>query len=1006
MKKIFISYRRDDATSVAHMIHEFIARRFRTENVFFDLTGIKPGDNWRDRITDALEECGVFVEIIGSQWLEPRDQKTGHRVRRLDNPHDVLRFEIETAIAKSIPIIPVLVDRAEFPGEDEVPASIRPLFKAQAHILNPEQGEYETRIEKLLVRIEEFVALAPHEEPQRSFDDRIETIADSLPTPLAKIAECAWLEPDRRTIHLNRLFMEGLRLLSLVALHDTIASGCFGSGQANPNASLHLISRDMTLNDWYTILRNSIQDKRADTVTLIAPEIQDWAENSEIAALIEDMLKPRGAWRYDDEPGRYTSMESPRVLESNILKLFGDFLFFKRYIFVSVTSPPSSMDNTFSCRILRGFDLTNKEVSLVVSDEADWNPRAQELYLLDIDERQCLSLEPALWFGLGYESDQVGGLCKLHLEEGEAHILHVEAFRSHDRLLLLDSQWQQRVGNAAVPRLPGNPPMICRPANLGKALSGWLGSDRVAEAWGIHAAGRKKVAIIEDAFDETAWQQLKAIANPPRNLDSIADKFRLENPPFRVGELVDIYRGVEKGQESISSLAFHILRPEVQDDKEVTRWFVDRYNNWRRVSHKSVNSPYAASAVDDRDTPPFIITEFVVGGRSLETRIQREGEVDRECLIRVIREAIRLCTAAHRNDVYMLTLPPRHFLIDDRGDYRITGFETAVSGDADLRAIDWDRFSKDSRRMAPEIDRGATRPTVAMDVFAIGVLLQQLRDRSPKAIPFPAPEDSAELLDVLAFHCLATDVNLRFRSMEQIERFVSEYLCDGATNVPRTVEVPAGPIRANGNDHSEATVAGFRMGAYPVTNFEYQHFWMTTGHRPPCSGDNFRLRGPWCPVIGVDFADAQAYCQWLSDRTSLRWRLPSEAEWVRAAVLDGVSDYPWGNEDPLNPAGKSEGAIADPIVAEPRANFGSRFRGPTPVGSFVSGKSAGGCYDMGGNVWEWSTNCLRDGAPFRVIKGGAYGFGKESLTVRARNRALAANRSGHLGFRVLCEGTD
>jgi formylglycine-generating enzyme required for sulfatase activity len=305
--------------------------------------------------------------------------------------------------------------------------------------------------------------------------------------------------------------------------------------------------------------------------------------------------------------------------------------------------------------------------------------------------------------------------------------------------------------------------------------------------------------------------------------------------------------------------------------------------------------------------------------------------------------------------------------------------------------------------MAPEIKQGAQRPNAAMDIFAIGVLLQQLRERPAKPIYAMGPEDLQDMLDVLAFHCLSEDVNLRFRSMQQLGCFVEHYVCHDAGYAPRTIDIPGGPVSS---DRGDAMVRGFKLGIYPVTNYQYQQFWISTGHRAPHISANYRLHGPWCPVIGVDLTDAQAYCQWLTGNSSVRWRIPTEAEWLRAATLDDARAYPWGDDDALVPCDATGNSAGTNGSTEPRANFGEYFRGPTPVGAFEAGKSAAGCYDMGGNVWEWCTDHLGNGLPFRVIKGGAYDFGKESLHVRARNRALVGKRSGHLGFRVLCEGAD
>jgi formylglycine-generating enzyme len=139
-------------------------------------------------------------------------------------------------------------------------------------------------------------------------------------------------------------------------------------------------------------------------------------------------------------------------------------------------------------------------------------------------------------------------------------------------------------------------------------------------------------------------------------------------------------------------------------------------------------------------------------------------------------------------------------------------------------------------------------------------------------------------------------------------------------------------------------VNGFYIDKFELTNSRYLEFVKATNHRVPQNPKN-ATRNLWegetitesladRPVVNVDWADAQAYCQWAGKR------LPTEAEWEKAAKGTADRRFPWGNVEPTNK----------------HLNFNQQWIGEKtlmPVGSYELGKSPFGVYDMAGNVWEW-----------------------------------------------------
>ena len=98
-------------------------KHFAAEQVFKDVDNIDPGDDFVERIAAAVGSCDVLLVLIGPQWLTISDEN-GHR--RLDNPEDYVRLEIETALTRKIRVIPILVDDARIPRGNELPPTPGP----------------------------------------------------------------------------------------------------------------------------------------------------------------------------------------------------------------------------------------------------------------------------------------------------------------------------------------------------------------------------------------------------------------------------------------------------------------------------------------------------------------------------------------------------------------------------------------------------------------------------------------------------------------------------------------------------------------------------------------------------------------------------------------------------------------------------------------------------------------------------------------------------------------
>ncbi len=203
----------------------------------------------------------------------------------------------------------------------------------------------------------------------------------------------------------------------------------------------------------------------------------------------------------------------------------------------------------------------------------------------------------------------------------------------------------------------------------------------------------------------------------------------------------------------------------------------------------------------------------------------------------------------------------------------------------------------------------------------------------------------------------------------------------------------------------EVKLSTFFISTFEITNDQYLRFVRDTRYPPPESWGNSTLPADMedHPVTGVSWFDAVAYCRWLSAKTGMTFRLPTEAEWECASINNGR--YPWGEKWSGNSANTSD---VMPVTA-------------AEVGSFSDDRSRAGVMDMGGNVREWvhdyySMSAYASSAgenppgPFqgssRVVRGGSFKTGYKLCRRTRRGNEKPENREDDLGFRVVLQNTN
>src|ERR1700760_4776146 len=149
---IFVSYRRQESSHLAGRLYDRIADKFGEDQVFMDVDTIEPGVDFAEEISRAVAACQVFLAIIGLNWLTAADEQ-GHR--RLDDPDDLVRLEVEAALTRGVRVIPVLAEGARRPSRNDLPESLAGLARRNALTVRHESfrsdaGRLITAIERAL----------------------------------------------------------------------------------------------------------------------------------------------------------------------------------------------------------------------------------------------------------------------------------------------------------------------------------------------------------------------------------------------------------------------------------------------------------------------------------------------------------------------------------------------------------------------------------------------------------------------------------------------------------------------------------------------------------------------------------------------------------------------------------------------------------------------------------------------------------------------------------------
>jgi hypothetical protein len=150
---IFINYRRADTIATAGRLNDRLVKSFGKKRIFMDVDHIPVGADFADYIEAQLSDCGVLLALIGPHWLHTRDDGGSPR---LSDPNDLVSREIGLALSRGIDVIPVLVDGASMPKQEELPDAIKPLVRRNAIELRNTQ--FGADADRLITKIGDILA--------------------------------------------------------------------------------------------------------------------------------------------------------------------------------------------------------------------------------------------------------------------------------------------------------------------------------------------------------------------------------------------------------------------------------------------------------------------------------------------------------------------------------------------------------------------------------------------------------------------------------------------------------------------------------------------------------------------------------------------------------------------------------------------------------------------------------------------------------------------------------
>lgn len=166
MAKIFICYRREDSAYPAQQIYGDLTEHFGSESVIFDIDTIPFGIDFREYLNMEVSKCDILLAVIGDQWI-------GILKQRLDEPNDFVRIEIQAALERDIPVVPILVGKASMPIEKNLPTELARLAYRNAAEVRA-GPDLQTHLKRLISGLDRLIAEREQKDAEKEHRLKVE----------------------------------------------------------------------------------------------------------------------------------------------------------------------------------------------------------------------------------------------------------------------------------------------------------------------------------------------------------------------------------------------------------------------------------------------------------------------------------------------------------------------------------------------------------------------------------------------------------------------------------------------------------------------------------------------------------------------------------------------------------------------------------------------------------------------------------------------------------------
>jgi serine/threonine protein kinase len=549
--------------------------------------------------------------------------------------------------------------------------------------------------------------------------------------------------------------------------------------------------------------------------------------------------------------------------------------------------------------------------------------------------------------------------------------------------------------------------------------------------------------VTQDATVTEPGQQML----PPRLIAAgtrVTDRYMIDGV-LGEGGMGVVYRANDLARER--SVAIKALHASLMGDAEIRRRFTREAQLMLGWNHRHVARVH--EIIEHRDLLAFVM-EYVEGP-TLEEHAQRwNGKLPYDEIRGIFSGVLDAMQQAHAAGIVHRDLKPHNVLLrmeDDGIIPKIVDFGIAKILEGTTYTMTGALLGT-CRYMSPEQAQSPQEVDHRSDIYSLGVTLYRcVTGRCPfegnnhfavmmAHVSQPPEPPSAfrphmpPALEQIILHALAKDRAERPQSCAEFRTALEAALVDVTpSRVERDTEYPRIIIEDDDNEMRLIPAGPFQLGAhrrsvildryyiarYPVTNRQFQAFLEATGYRPTDAEAHRFLQHfrnghspPELlnhPVVFVSWTDARAYCRWAARR------LPSEAEWEKAARGPDGNKYPWGREEPT-----AEHANFGQARAK-HYPLGTGAGGTSPVDAFPRSASPYGIEGMAGNVFEWCEdvddpgfylhgpernprNTIQPGSAPCVIRGGSWRYDVRSLRTYARASFAPTFRLDTVGFRV------